>query len=301
MTVCVAVLCSIGSIKMIITASDRMLTYGDVEYEPDSTKIWILDRDRRLAALVSGEMAQQSLIATRVTARIREMDEPTVEDASRIYAEEFATFRREKNEATYLAPLGLTSQSLVEPGRVDPQLAEVLMQRMLATDLNDEVIVAGVNPDNTKHIYIVGDPGRAILMDTPGWAAIGSGRAHIDSEFTVERYQSAWSVERALLLMFTAKRRAEAAPGVGRTTDVSVINDSGFDFVRDTIVAGVEQANSELVEAERATRASMMDRMLEIVERAIAEPKPETQQVGPPSEEPPASGEADEAPDEGRI
>lgn len=291
MTVCVAALCTLGQSSMVVAASDRMLTYGDVEYEPSATKIWVLDDSRKIIALVSGEMSQQSVIVARATERIRAIDDVSVEIAAEIFAEEFARYRWQKNERAFLAPIGLNTAALLEPARVDTKLAETLVSRMSNTNLDDEVIVAGVNADNSKHIYLICDPGKAILMDTPGWVAIGSGRSHVDSEFTVEKYSRFWPFEQALLLTYTAKKRAESAPGVGADTDLSVVMDNEFDFLRDTIGTAVHGVHGELIAKEKEVRSSIMSQMTEIVGKAVEQPRAEeTQPVGPPSAEPPTAG-----------
>jgi hypothetical protein len=60
-------------------------------------------------------------------------------------------------------------------------------------------------------------------LNTVGFAAIGIGKAHADSQFTFSGHWPLKPFDETLLLAYAAKKRAEAAPGVGKSTDIIVI------------------------------------------------------------------------------
>ena len=54
MTVCVAAICGDSS---IVGASDRMITAGDVEFEPPQTKLWNVSSS--IAVMIAGDASLQ--------------------------------------------------------------------------------------------------------------------------------------------------------------------------------------------------------------------------------------------------
>jgi hypothetical protein len=60
-------------------------------------------------------------------------------------------------------------------------------------------------------------------LTTVGFAAIGIGKAHAESQFTFSGYWPIKPFHETLLLTHASKKRAEAAPGAGKATDVLVI------------------------------------------------------------------------------
>jgi hypothetical protein len=62
MTVAIAAICNIGKDPgpIIVTASDRMITIGDIEYEPAQTKV--ITFATRTVALFAGDMGALAII-----------------------------------------------------------------------------------------------------------------------------------------------------------------------------------------------------------------------------------------------
>jgi hypothetical protein len=70
MTVCVAAICkSLGSaFPTILGASDRMLTAGDIEFEPDRSKIFPLTSS--ITIMLAGDSAMQLEVMLDVNAQV---------------------------------------------------------------------------------------------------------------------------------------------------------------------------------------------------------------------------------------
>lgn len=60
-------------------------------------------------------------------------------------------------------------------------------------------------------------------MDLLGFAYIGSGGRHAASQLMLDQYGPNTSTPESLLLVHSAKRRAEVAPGVGSETDLWIV------------------------------------------------------------------------------
>jgi 20S proteasome alpha/beta subunit len=208
---------------MIIGASDRMLTAGDIEFEPPQNKIIPLVISGHAVALTAGDTAAQTEICART---FQELGRRTVTDVSEIaevYARNFGEYRRTRAERTILAPLGLDTESFLARQReMLPQLVDRITTELRSHPLEAETIIAGVDARGA-HIYVVGDPGAIACNDNVAFAAIGAGQWHAASQFMFSRYTSQWTFPRASVLTYSAKKRGEVAPGVGRETDMFFI------------------------------------------------------------------------------
>ncbi|MBV9732655.1 MAG: hypothetical protein JO275_07735, partial [Verrucomicrobia bacterium] len=112
-TVCVAAISqdSTGQGLMMTGASDRMLTAGDIEFEPEQSKIQPLTTS--IALMLAGDSAIQREIVQSVffdvVARIK--SEPKnwwkVSDVAELYVRYFNEAKLRRAETEILAPLGL--------------------------------------------------------------------------------------------------------------------------------------------------------------------------------------------------
>lgn len=222
-TVCVAAICQWNEsnsdlwIPMVVGAADRMLTASDIQYEPPQCKIFALTK--KFAVMIAGDAAAHSRIVTAVTQRLTTVENPTVLDAAEAYALDLAEYRKRNAERLILGPLGLSFQEfLAHQDQLAPQVVERVTSRLQRFRVDAEAIVAGV--DTAPHIYVVRDPGTVTCHDLIGFAAIGIGASHAASQFMFSRYSNVWSFPQALFLVFSAKKRAEVAPGVGIESDL---------------------------------------------------------------------------------
>ncbi len=84
--------------------------------------------------------------------------------------------------------------------------------------------------------------GEIACYDSVGFAAIGYGRRHAESQFMFARYTSAARPTDAILLTYVAKKRAEVAPGVGMATDMFIIASLGTNaFIDPQTIGGFDE------------------------------------------------------------
>jgi hypothetical protein len=149
---------------------------------------------------------------------------------SRIYGEEVAQHRLRTMERLLLQPLGLSMQKFLSR-------QHALSTRWVA-DVNDQIrnyepdiqtIIAGADSTG-KHIFMVGGNGYVACCDSVGFVAIGIGQKHAESQFMFQKHAPHEGFAETLLLTYIAKKRAEAAPGVGRITDMFIIAQPGVLF-----------------------------------------------------------------------
>jgi len=223
-TICVAAVCNIG---VIFGASDRMLTAGDVEFEPEQSKI--IPVSNSIAAMVAGDASLQTEILRQVLSAVgkRVTAEPQrwwlVKEVADLYFKSYSRIRRSRGEASILWPLNLNRTSfLTQQGTMDSSLVRQLASELVNYKMPEiQAIITGVDPSG-PHIYVIENEGIS-CRDSAGFAAIGIGYWHANSQFMFARHTTSKPMPETLLLTYAAKRRAEVAPGVGEGTDMFTI------------------------------------------------------------------------------
>jgi hypothetical protein len=222
-TVCVAAI----SVNMIFGASDRMITAGDIEFEPEHSKIWQLTTS--IAAMVAGDIGVQSEISQPVLAIIRERIEASpkewikISEVAHLWAQFYSQVKARRAEQLILRPLGLTSETYITRNRdLSPELASKIAQELMNFDMPSvQTIITGVDSEGA-HIYVVtGD--HIQCQDKIGFAAIGVGAWHAESQFMFNGHTPNRLLPETMLLTYSAKKRAEVAPGVGENTDMFMV------------------------------------------------------------------------------
>jgi len=223
MTVCIAARAG----NTLVLASDRLLTAGDIQFEPLRQKIVAITRS--ITILTAGDASFLTLILPQVFAAAHEDLGPnpdhwlTVKKVVEFYVKFFIEERSKMAERAILAPLGLDRASFLNHQKtMDPDLVRRLASGLLDYQAPDcAVIIAGCDPEGS-HIYVV-DGTNVSAYDDVGFAAIGMGARHANSQFMLARHAWHGSLSDTLLLTYLAKRRSEAAPGVGSETDMMII------------------------------------------------------------------------------
>jgi hypothetical protein len=229
MTVCIAA----RSEAMLLMVADRMITSGDIEFEPPIAKITLLTSS--IAIMFSGDSALYAEVAQEllIDVRARIAAEPTnwlkVKDVVDLYCKHWARARYRLAEIEVLAPYGLTRETfLSQIVTLDPRIAEKISDGMTSQRLPGlEVIIAGVDQrfgadDPRVSIYHVAD-GFAMCQDQISFVAIGTGARHVESQLMRSHYTGNTENPEACLLLYSAKRDAKIAPGVGNETDIFAI------------------------------------------------------------------------------
>ena len=238
MTVCIA---AIAEKNTLIGVSDRMLTAGngDIEFEPEQGKFWALSSS--IVALIAGDSTIQGELLKQTHKQVKDwiFADPntwvSVKDVASLYCQKFRELRREQAEAVVLCPLGLDIQSFLSyQSTMERELVNQIANRLIEWEFPEalETIFIGMDTDGPvgingeKLVYpqmYVTYYDKLSCLNTVGFAAIGIGKAHADSQFTFTGHWPMKPFDETLLLAYAAKKRAEAAPGVGKSTDILVV------------------------------------------------------------------------------
>ena len=165
------------------------------------------------------------MLRTDVARRIDEDPDDwwSVREVAELYSRYCSQMRLRRAESAILAPLGLTAESYLARQQ---QLAPALVQQIATEMINFAVpsvaaIITGVDPSGA-HIYVA-ENATITCHDTVGLAAVGAGYWHADSQFMFAGHTRARPMPETLLLTYSAKKRAEVAPGVGSDTDMFMV------------------------------------------------------------------------------
>jgi 20S proteasome alpha/beta subunit len=257
-TVCVAAICENG---FIIGASDRMVTSGDIQFEPPLQKIW--RPTDSIAIMTAGDAPIQNTIIMNVANELydrygsdRKMVVPVLEVAdlySRFHGEEQA----KEAARRYLAPFNLTLETfLSRQQELSPDFIRQVGNNMLSYTIPDvEAIIAGIDAGGACLYQIIN--GEITCQNSIGFVAIGVGGWHASSQFMFRGHTRYNSIEETLFLTYSAKKRAEVAPGVGEVTDMFFIGPEtgSYTVVYATTIDKLEEIYQEVVKGEAEFRA----------------------------------------------
>jgi hypothetical protein len=224
LSVCVA---TISNNEVVLGATDKMITAGDIQYQPNSSKIWLFTN--AIAALVAGDIQTQKLIFDSVYISIFQNfykthpDKIFVKDIANNYVNQYNVEKKLFIERKILSQFGLTMESyLAKQGQMSSAFIDQISKKMDAIEFPEiETLFIGrdiVGP----HIYSIFD-NEIICNDSIGFAAIGVGKYHAESHLMFNKYSPATRGQEALLYTHRAKKIAETAPGVGNETDMIAI------------------------------------------------------------------------------
>lgn len=294
MTVCLAAICNRN---MIFGASDRMLTSGDIEFEvanSGSPPSKIVTLTSSISAMLAGDAGLQREILRDVsnTLNDRIKKEPNnwwrVKDVVEVYVGFYNATKLRRAVSAVLSPYGLDEQSFVHKQReMSDAFVRKLVQEMESYSLPGvETIIAGIDLDGGPHIYTI-HGNYVSCADPVGFAAIGSGSRHSESQFMLAGHEPAASADETLFLTYLAKKRAEIAPGVGEYTDMIGIGPQlgAHAFIRREIVDHLDTIYQKHIKSEKQVAKRSREAATKYAKQlqAAADAKPATPQEPPPS------------------
>ena len=272
MTVCIAAICQEKA--TILGACDRMMTAGDIEFEPDldslnkpsdspliyNTNAKIFQLTTSIVAMTAGDSGLQAEVIASTRAKVSERisAEPQkwldVKDAVDFYLESYNKAKAKRVHDFVFAPLGLDANTfLSRQHELNANFILDVTKRLqrFESDFQDmhgaDTIITGI--DTTPHIYRITkslNGNDATCCDSIGFAAIGSGARHAESQFMLSGHNPHSDRDETLLLTYLAKKRSEIAPGVGKGTDMFVIGPGLGSFA---MLANIQDFNMKEIDS----------------------------------------------------
>jgi hypothetical protein len=262
MTICIGALCE--SSKVCVVAADREITVPALSLEFEHHEGKIEQFGDHCVVMSSGDALLASEVIKKTRARIGATDSPTIHQAAEILRDVYMSNHLERAERVILHPRGYTLKEFKERGA-----QQILSQIYLNIDnllFNFgigavEFLIAGI--DNTgAHIFRVHYSGVAggnwlEWCDKLGYRAIGSGLSHASISLSIEGQHQGLGIPDTLYNVYSAKKSAELAPGVGRETDLAIITADGLELVSHEILKKLEHLRVECKKAHKIEQAKL--------------------------------------------
>lgn len=225
MTVCIG---AIYNNNTIIGASDRMLTAGDIQFQPHSSKIWRFSNSI-LVMVSADDISVQNMIFQDVYKVVNDRikAEPNnwwkVKDVAELYSDHYCKLKLTCIKKEILGPFALNNETFISRQK---EMSEEFIGEMVGRIRKYSIphistILAGCD-ENGAHLYVINDEDIS-CHDSVGFVAIGAGAGHAESHFMLSGYHPGLHESKALLTVHQAKKKAEVAPGVGKETDMFII------------------------------------------------------------------------------
>lgn len=289
MTVCLAVLfrwnyAGRGELPVFgvgaITASDRMITAADVQYEPNQQKMAFVPP--RTVILISGDFATHSYAIRETQKAFSGKTETNPYDIALTYGRAIQSLKRRQAEDAYLAPIGLNTDIFLAQQRdySEAFVSRISDQLQSYRGEDTEAIVVGSDGADVR-LFVVESNGSVNSVDDVGFAAIGIGAFHAKSRLMQGGYASNQILAPAIAAAYAAKRAADIAPGVGRKTDMHIILRGGPEPLWPNVFERVEA----LYEAYEDTRKKIAADAIKMLQDFIAPPEgaqPDAEKIGIP-------------------
>ncbi|HKF53591.1 MAG TPA: hypothetical protein VKB26_14850 [Candidatus Acidoferrales bacterium] len=228
MTVAIAAVCKMQGGTAVIAAEDHMITAGDVEFEQPQPKMW--RQGPHAVALMYGDAAAQAEIANASELEVIQRHIVDVSEIAKVLYRSLRSYVRRLAESDVLGPLGLTTDSFLNHQSFGSQIYSEIIRQLqdyyrksgLHYGFGGAILIGADGIGTQGHVYKI-EYAQRVWVDRIGFAAAGAGQWHAESQFMFSRYTTEWDFPEALSLLYTAKKRAEVAPGVGAETDIVVI------------------------------------------------------------------------------
>lgn len=229
LTVCVAAFCETS--RTIVTASDRLLTWGHTSSE-SALKLVQLHNPHWLA-MIAGE--DITVGVESVAANVREtltamQPSQTAQQVQAVLLGAWRDARNQIAEATVLAPYRLNVQTFVQQGRKyfgDAKFLDLATQLEHSTRLKCDLLVCGFDDKHRPTLFVCDDESGCRNFTRAGFVAIGSGDVEALASMSFHRYDTMCSLDQAIYRVCAAKFMAEKAIGVGTDTMVLCMRNDG--------------------------------------------------------------------------
>lgn len=251
MTICIAAICDKGSACVI--SADREITLPGValEYEHRESKIEMLSKT--CAVMSAGDVLYATEVITKTRSGIAQDREVSIISIAERLRDNFIATHQYRAESVFLTPRGFTFKEFKEKGaqQIGQPTYQEIQNQLFGFGINVvDFLVVGV--DSTGgHIFRVhydGVAGGSWLewCDKLGHRETGMGQLHASIHLSIAGQYRGLSLAETVFNVYSAKKIAELAPGVGQETDLAIITPQGIRFCDKSIFDNLEGIRGEI-------------------------------------------------------
>ena len=259
MTICIAAICDE---KYVVVVTDRMITVivPNIEYEQRG-RTKAIEVTPNCIATTAGSALAYTPIFRDAKIDIDKGSIKAIGAIAEITRRSYTKARDQVLEEAILGSVGLSLDTFYERNKdLQPSLAANIFQRMQTFKHPLWIIIAGAD-DTGGHIWHIETPGRKVSFDNMGFHAIGSGQHHAISTFIANEFDPTIDLSHGVAIAFEAKRRSEKATGVGKSTDLLIIDKNGHRRLTDKEIEKLNEIYEKRLEIEKAA-VTELDKMI---------------------------------------
>jgi hypothetical protein len=269
---------------MIVGAADRMITARNTEFEvPSLSKeranapvLKVVPLNKHVVAMISGDAGFQSQALQHLWQKLAEsrkaeanafVSSVKINEIGQHYTE-FCNAKMRSATDNLLAPYGLTTESFLEKQRsLSNDFVELMVSEIekIRRNTGSDIIFCGI--DETGCHVLICNGSDSSTADSFGFAAIGSGSEHAESQFMLAEHCRDDCLEDTILLSYIAKKRSEVSPGVGTQTDMFAIPPTGVYFLTHDNISRLQS----IYETMEKSQAKSFKQAKEKVRKYVAE------------------------------
>jgi 20S proteasome alpha/beta subunit len=229
MTVCIGAVCCNQSgdpNKSVVVASDRMVTMGGMtEFEHETPKlVQITDR---VVVLMAGDAIRGAKLVSLLPSSILP-DNTSVSGIAETARQRYVQLRQQQIDIEFFVPRGISFSDFYHglQAQINQQIVLMIEQHVVQYNYGLELLVAGVD-EAGGHLHMLSNPGQENNYGQIGFCAIGSGAIHAIQSMIGFGHHGGKNLHETVFAVYASKKRAEAAPGVGKDTDLAIIHSGG--------------------------------------------------------------------------
>jgi 20S proteasome alpha/beta subunit len=226
-TICIAAICDSfvdePVVPKIVFCADHLVS-SLVEFEHDIPKFKTLT-DRCLVA-TAGDAVSSDMVLENVKERLSQPNTAAtrIKEIVELVRQECRRLDDEEIDRNVLAKYNLARSNM-------PNVDSQVMTAKIIDEISDyhrnkpkfQFILFGFDSVREPHIHVLDQDGNDELADSLGFASIGSGSLLAFLYMTEHRFSPADDAQRAIPIVYFAKKVSERAQGVGRLTDLVIV------------------------------------------------------------------------------
>ena len=246
MTVGIAAICEDG--KSVVMAADRRVSFDHrtASLYHDSDKRKILRISRQSAIAVTGGITEANVVFEKLPSAVMLHELTTIDQIAQGLRRCCQDIRKEQVEhAITMKFLGIGLDAFSKRAMKNPTspIAGEVFNTIKQFSFNLLMLLAGVD-DAKAHLYTI-DDSSITSFQSPGFVAIGSGSVQAMIELSRRKHHTKNTLNETLIDVYSAKREAEFAGGVGPTTDMIVFRVGGSCDYVDSAAVDIMKRNYE--------------------------------------------------------
>ena len=235
MTVCIAASCDSG--RAVVVASDRMLSAPFLTVEFDHQDAKIDQVGANCVALSAGDALCVEDVLIGGLGAASQLQNPPIATLAEHIKQQFCQVRKQRINDFILGPRGLNFDVFYGGAinTIPRDLAMLIDNNIQSFKLGTTILLGGVD-NSGSHINCISDPGTMACFDRVGYHAIGIGERHGLLKLVSLGQHPSQTTNETVFNVYSAKRVAELAPGVGQATSMRIVRRDGTDTVDQSLL-----------------------------------------------------------------